>query len=121
MITVHKCDVFPIKVIVATGHPIDAIGLSSALRRRKVLARDTSLGAGGTGATATCYYLEDTGSAVISFWAKPTTLLIAHEALHAAVWLSEYLGLPTSASESETLAYVLEWIIKCVNKHVKGK
>jgi len=118
-ISAHRCDLLPIILNIATGYNVDALDLSCSLRARKILARGVNLDAGGPGSAATSYYLEDTGSAVISFWGPSKSPLVAHESLHVAMWFSEYLGLPVSAKESEALAYVLEWAVKCVKKHMK--
>lgn len=42
---------------------------------------------------------------------RPTTGAIAHEAVHASNFLLRDLGITTTASNDEVLAYMVQWIV----------
>lgn len=47
---------------------------------------------------------------------KMTLEVIAHEALHAAMYIFHGLGIEVSCENDEPLAYLVGWIAKCINE-----
>ena len=47
--------------------------------------------------------------------------IISHESLHVSNIVAEWLGfLPEKAMEDEPVAYLSEWVAKCINSVLKG-
>ena len=46
---------------------------------------------------------------------------IAHEALHAALFILDYIGSGISVNNSEHAAYLLQWVVRCCEKVRLGK
>lgn len=47
--------------------------------------------------------------------------IIAHEALHATVFILDYIGSGVTANNSEPAAYLLQWVYRCCEKVKLGK
>ena len=46
---------------------------------------------------------------------------IAHEALHAALFILDYIGSRADVSNSEPTAYLVQWVYRCCEKVRLGK
>ena len=46
---------------------------------------------------------------------------IAHEALHAALFILDYIGSGISVNNSEHAAYLLQWVVRCCEQVKLGK
>lgn len=53
---------------------------------------------------------------------KTSSSVIAHEALHAADLIGNWVGLDwLSNGHNEAYAYLLQWVVRCCNVVIKGK
>lgn len=50
-----------------------------------------------------------------------TQSIVAHEALHAVLFIMEYIGLNVNTITSEACCYLMEWVVNCVVKVKKGE
>lgn len=66
---------------------------------------------------------EIKGGVLIRFESKAamTTSNIAHEAVHAAVEMFDYVGGRISYDNQEPFAYLVGWVADCIDKVKKGK
>ena len=46
---------------------------------------------------------------------------IAHESLHAALFILDYIGSGISVNNSEHAAYLLQWVVRCCEQVKLGK
>jgi hypothetical protein len=106
----YRGDIIPVSLHVAYSYD-DYIELSKALVKKKILKRGCVLSKPGAGSSATCYFLDGDAAVVISLWEGSNTPLIAHEAVHAAMYFCDHLGISTTHENDETLSYLVQWVV----------
>ena len=103
-------DVLPVSIHIGYGYE-DTEALSKGLHKKRVLPRSEVLPP-REGANATCYFLADAPIAIIALWQNISVGVIAHEAVHAASYFCEVLGISTNHDEDEPMAYLVQWVVE---------
>ena len=69
------------------------------------------------------YFEEKRKCVLIRFASKKamTMEVIAHEALHATLFILGYIGIESTVYNSEPACYLLQWVVSCCEKVKLGK
>lgn len=69
------------------------------------------------------HFMEDKKCVLLRFASKKamTMEVIAHEALHATLFILGYIGSEITVDNSEPSCYLLQWVVRCCEKVKLGK
>ena len=69
------------------------------------------------------HFMEDKKCVLIRFASKKamTMEVIAHEALHATLFILDYIGSGITVDNSEPACYLLQWVVRCCEQVKLGK
>ena len=69
------------------------------------------------------HFMEDKKCVLLRFASKNkmTAEVIAHEALHATLFILDYIGSVITVDNSEPSCYLLQWVVRCCEKVKLGK
>ena len=69
------------------------------------------------------HFEENKKCVLIRFASKKamTMEVIAHEALHATLFILDYIGSGITVDNSEPACYLLQWVVRCCEKVKLGK
>ena len=69
------------------------------------------------------HFMEDKKCVLLRFASKKkmTSEVIAHEALHATMFILDYIGECVTVEHQEHAAYLLQWVVRCCEEVKLGK